>query len=144
MAKRRNFVPIQRHRGERSTRDSGAVNTLLREGGKLTCCKMNANICRFLLSACTLLFFFFFFLGNLWSFKTAGGQTASCLKFMKHLFNSSGRDLPWQPLTSSTSRSANLTFVRTTLDNDVCSMTDYSLASFASLSWVCLDRGNKH
>lgn len=42
------------------------------------------------------------FLPNLWSFKTAGGQTASCLKFMKHLFNSPGRDLSWQPFTSPT------------------------------------------
>lgn len=31
---------------------------------------------------------------NLWSFKTAGRQTASCLKFMKHLFNSPGQGLP--------------------------------------------------
>lgn len=42
-----------------------------------------------------------FFL-NLWSFKIAGGQTASCLKFMKHLFNSPGRDLSWQPFTFTT------------------------------------------
>ena len=47
------------------------------------------------LSACVLFFFL-----NLWSFKTAGGQTASCLKFMKDLFNSAGRDLSWQPFTS--------------------------------------------
>lgn len=68
--------------------DTDTVNALPREGGKLTCFKMNANVCRFLLSACTQ-----FFSLNLWSFKTAGGQTAGCLKFMKHLFNSPGRDL---------------------------------------------------
>lgn len=43
----------------------------------------------------------YFFL-NLWSFKIAGGQTAGCLKFMKHLFNSPGRDLSWQPFTFTT------------------------------------------
>lgn len=39
---------------------------------------------------------------NLWSFKTTGGQTAGCLKFIKHLFNSRSRELSWQPFTSPT------------------------------------------
>lgn len=55
--KKMSFVPIERQCGERSTRNTDTVNALLREGGKLTCSKMNANICRFLLSACTLCFF---------------------------------------------------------------------------------------
>lgn len=73
---------------------------------------MNANICRFLLSAN----FPFSPPLNLWSFKTAGRQTASCLKFMKHLFNSPGWDPSWQPFTFPYLNTASLTFVRPALD----------------------------
>lgn len=37
-------------------------------------------------------------------------------------------------------RSANLTFVKGTADNDVCSMTGCSLALFRSVDWVCVNR----
>lgn len=74
--------------------------------GKFTSFKMNANICRFLLSAN-----FLFSPLNLWSFKTAGRQTASCLTFMKHLFHSPGWDRSSQPFTSPHLNAARLALV---------------------------------
>lgn len=88
------------------------LNVLLKGGGKLTCSKINANICRFLLSACTPLFLPQTF-GLL---KLQADKQHSYLKFMKHLFNSPGWDLSWQPFYFSRSCSASLTFIRTALD----------------------------
>lgn len=84
---------------------------------------------------------FFFRPLNLWSFKTAGRQTASCLKFMKYLFNSPGWDLSWQPFTFPYLNAASLTFVRPALDATWRSMTHYSPRSFTSSSRALWSEG---
>lgn len=82
---------------------------------------------------------FFFPPLNLWSFKTAGRQTASCLKFMKHLFNSPGGDLSWQPFTFPYLKAASLTFVRPALDV-TCAPWRITLPHHSHRSSRCVDQ----
>lgn len=123
---------MKKHYGEKKEKKDR--NALLRDEGKLTCCKMNAKICRFLLSACSVFFL------NLWSFKTAGRQTASCLKFMKHLLNSPGRDLSWQPFTSPTQ--ARLVWHPSGPHWIWCMFYDTLFSCIIhNTPWVCFDQG---
>ena len=71
--------------------------------------------------------------------------TESCLKFMKHLFNSLGTGPSRQPSPPP----ARVLRERSDscqgyIGHDVCSRTDDFSASFSGLSWASLRTGRKH
>ena len=71
--------------------------------------------------------------------------TESCLKFMKHLFNSLGTGHSQQPSPfPARALRGRSDICQGYIGHDVCSRTDYFTASFSWLSWASLLSGRKH